>query len=141
MSAFTLTLDDDSKVSMIALNQSRTYEGLLEGLPTTEMNVRTIARAIVSAQKIWGDAPQLIPPKVTPISVSRKYPFGDPASIPGILCLSRWESGFESRGDLDGSAMCTIVWFQSEFALPIDEAVAVQIRSLNWNSVSTFHQW
>lgn len=136
-----LTLHDGTVIWMTVLNQSRTYEGLIEGAPTAQMNSSIMAAALSSAQASWKDAAQLIKPKEIPISLSRPYPFGKPARIPGVQCVSRWCSQFESRGELDGSAECTIVWYQTHFALPIDEAVVAQIQKLDWQTVSTFHEW
>jgi hypothetical protein len=130
------------QIQLIALNQSFTYEGLIEGLPTEGMNRNIIDRIIMHDAVKWGymkwdSPPYLIEPVQTPVEIGRKYPFGKPASIPGYKCLARFASRTPARNvEMDFSEM-TIVWFQNSFAFPIEESILEKIRSLDWTKHAT----
>ena len=112
----------------------------MEGLPTVEMNRRIIEAGLAEAQQLRGDKPFLVKPTETPIDHPRSYPFGTPARIPSIRCIGRWRGQFESRGDLDGWAELTVLWFQEQFAIPIAENIVSQIQALDWNRHSIFYE-
>src|SRR5437762_36524 len=89
---YSIQLDGGRDLFLVALNQSRTYEGLLEGLPTKEKNAGIIKRAAKTAQELWRGAPYLITPTETAITLDHDYPFGTPASIPVVVCFARFRS-------------------------------------------------
>lgn len=124
-------------VRLVAIDQWGTYSGLLEGVPTKEMNERIVSRSLDQAKNRWNQKPYLIPPIETPIDLARKYPFGTPASIPGITCLAHFDC-FDAVVDhkMDASAL-TLVWFQTDFAFPIDDAVRADILMLDWDKNAT----
>src|SRR5688572_21808282 len=118
------------------LQQSGTYDGLLEGLPTVEMN-RGIIESHVGGQwsKHYDVPPYLVPPRETPIETfdDRPYPFGTPASLPSLICVARFESYQPTTGrDGDGSGL-VVIWFQQNFALPIDDEVLRHLAEVDWN--------
>jgi hypothetical protein len=130
-------------IELIALNQSLVYAGLLEGVPHEEMNQRLIEGALRDAKKEFGEAePFLISPKQTTLDIGREYPFGKPATIPGVRCIAyflcTWPTPLGRAGDY--SSM-TIVWFQDQFALPIDPEVLDQIRAVDWLGLATNSEW
>jgi uncharacterized protein (TIGR02996 family) len=117
------------------LRQSGVYEGLLEGLPTTEMNQRMIA-GMVAAERtgLSGHDPYLIQPRETPLEYpgDRPYPFGQPASIPRIVCIGRFSSFEPARDASRDFSELVVIWFQDEFALPIDVPIWEQLLAINW---------
>ena len=116
-----------------ALRQWQFYEGLLEGLPTVEMNRQGLEHILAEERgKSYGADPLLIPPKETPIPYDGRYPFGAPASLPEIVCVARLSS-LQPAGDRskDTSGL-GIVWFQHEFAFPIEPDVLEQLRAIEW---------
>lgn len=139
---YKIQLDDGRDIFLIALNQSRTYEGLLEGLPTKEMNSGIIKRAAKTAQELWRGTPYLITPAETTITLDHDYPFGTPASIQAVVCTARFRSlspvSADNRNDY--SAL-TIVWFQSNFALPIADSALTHIRLIDWNAYAADYQY
>ena len=125
-------------IGLLALDQWLTYGGLLEGLPTSEMNERLIRNAVQDARDRWASSVHLIEPQETRIDTSRSYPFGIPASIPVITCVSHWSGPGCSRGDEYGQTELTLVWYQPEFALPIDEEILSEITALDWEAHARF---
>lgn len=134
-------LDSGRSIRLVAIDQWATYSGLLEGVPTREMNARIINRAMEGARKRWHFEPYLIQPTETPIDIERDDPFGTPASIPMITCTAKFDC-FETANDagMDGSTL-PIVWFQSEFAFPIAETILAHIRSLDWVRYSSDYEY
>ena len=125
-------LSNGRVIRLVAIDQWGTYSGLLEGVPTKEMNERHIRYTMDAARERRHFEPYLIQPIETPIELGRKYPFGTPASIPEITCIGQFNCLDTARDNsMDGSTL-PIVWFQSDFAFPIDEAVQEHIRSLDW---------
>lgn len=128
-------------IRLTAIDQWETYSGLLEGLPTKETNERHIRYTMDQARKRRHFEPYLIRPIERPIELGRKYPFGEPASIPEITCIGSFNC-FDTARDksMDGSTL-PIVWFQPDFAFPIDEAIQEQIRSLDWEEHASDFQY
>lgn len=115
---------------MIALNQFQTYEGLIEGVPTTKLNKSIINSSIKKANEFWKDKPCLIEPKEELLDIGQDYPFGTPTTIPRIQCAARFRC-LTPVQQYDYSEL-TILWFQDEFALPIDSSVRDEIVNLRW---------
>jgi hypothetical protein len=126
-------LKNGRSIYLEAINQSFTYGRLLAGLPTKELNYRIIESDLESALDLWHNTAYLIVPIEIPIETSRKYPFGTPARIPDVACIARFKCYDPVRDpSMDGSGLA-IVWFQQQFAFPVDEWVAEQIRALDWD--------
>jgi hypothetical protein len=117
------------------LRQSQFYEGLLEGLPTVEMNRRGVEGILRKERERYdGAEPLLVPPKESPIEYGggTPYPFGVPAALPGIVCVARLTSLKPARDmSKDFSRLC-VVWFQAEFAFPIDPEVRGYLGMIDW---------
>ena len=120
------------------LRQYLTYEGLLEGLPTAERNKQRLELLVVEHRnKPYYGRPYLIRPTEMPIEYNRDgrpYPFGTPSALPSVTCIGRCESLDPARDkncDLSG---LVVIWFQEEFAFPIDQAVIAQILAVDWNA-------
>ena len=126
---------------LVALNQHYTYEGVLEGLPTTKKNAFEIETALEAASGHWGAKPHLIQPIETPIELDHKYPFGDPASIPSVVSLGRWRSRHQPDGEKFGCTELSIVWFQPEFGIPSDDLTITELKNLDWISLATFREF
>jgi hypothetical protein len=117
------------------LSQRLTYGGLLEGLPTIALNERIIARVVQEEQDACdGWAPYLIPPTQTLIEYhdDRPYPFGEPAALPRILCVARFRSYRPARDTTMDYSQLSVIWFQEDFAFPIDAMVLDALRQLDW---------
>jgi hypothetical protein len=128
-----LTLASGRTLYLTSLRQSATYEGLVEGLPTREMNADTIAGFVEEARERSGHEPFVIQPVETPITHEGKYPFGEPARIPAIACVA----DFTSKGKTwDYRSSLTVIWFQDEYAFPLDASVESALLALDWDRLA-----
>lgn len=141
---FAIELKCGREIGLSVLNQSFTYEGLIEGLPTKRMNRATIKRVLKDAKKLWRSDPYLIEPVETLFAQDRPWPLGTPVAIPPIICVARFASRDPARDfsePIETFSTLTVVWFQSAFALPIDDEVLRDIRRLDWNRLATDHKF
>ena len=131
-----LIIDHDKKVSIKRIMQWQTYDGLLEGMPTTKMNSRILADVKTEAKKFCGiEEIYLIEPKQTPIPYEGKYPFGEPASLPPIVCIVElWHYTTFKDKHKDFSSL-GLVWFQSDFAFPIEEEILELIKEVPFSKI------
>jgi uncharacterized protein (TIGR02996 family) len=129
-------------VGLLEIRQFGVYAGLLEGLPTREMNRRHINR-LVGEETRGENRPYVIEPPARPIQYenTRPYPFGIPEEIPAVACVGSFTSsgGARDKGR-DGSAL-TIIWFQHAFAFPVDPGVREQIRAIDWDRHAHDFDW
>jgi hypothetical protein len=135
---YEVRLHDGRAIRLDVLYQWRTYAGLLEGLPTEELNRRLVTEALDRVRERLGTAAAyLIPPVEQLIEGPKSYlggRFGRLAQLPAIVCAATFDS-FQPAQDAqaDGSSL-TVVWFQDDFALPIDKAVLDQLQAIDWVS-------
>jgi hypothetical protein len=117
------------------LRQYRTYEGLLEGLPTAERNKQRLERLVSEYRDApYPGSPYLIRPTEEPVEYrdGRRYPFGTPSALPEVTCIGRFMSHEPARDEASDYSGLVIIWFQKEFAMPIDPSVGEHLRSLDW---------
>jgi hypothetical protein len=139
--ASRIVLSAGRELRLQELSQRLTYEGLLEGLPTTEANRAQLDRLVAEqrAKKRSMNPVYLVAPVETPIDLGpgTTYPFGSPATLPEVICIGRLQS--EPIGERDPSlySELTIIWFQSEFAMPIEPSVLEQIGKLDWDALAS----
>jgi hypothetical protein len=133
-----LVLQTGRALSLTFLKQWLVYGGQLEGLPTREKNQYKVADALTQARTLKTGEPYLIAPRETPIPYppGRKYPFGDPAKIPSIGCIGRFHSHQHARDSAKDYSELVVVWFQDDFAFPIDPTVLEQLRQLEWERLA-----
>jgi hypothetical protein len=129
-----------TRASLRSLYQSLTYEGLLDGAPTVEMNNHTVAsmRERYRGSDRGHDALVLEP-------TQNVQDDGDPrlssnrSLLPRLFCtarFSRWPTANELWRD---ESHLTLVWWQQRWALPIDEGVLAQLRDVRWTDVA--YEW
>lgn len=124
-------------VSMVAFRQFSVYAGLLEGLPTRDMNERHLNEVVAVERARRPHAvvePLLIRPEQRPIEYrsDRPYPFGEPASLPGVGCVGRFRSYTPARDPGESFSELTVIWFQDDFAPPIGREVWPRLRAIEW---------
>ncbi len=128
-----LRLNSGRIVHLGELRQWEVYEWLWEGLPTKESNQRCLKRIIEENQSDYGE-PLLIEPEEMPIPYieGKRYPFGEPAAFPRIACIARFRSSPARDVQKDYSGLI-VVWFQNDFAFPIDPKVHLLLQTINWD--------
>jgi len=126
----TWRLNDGTSIDLLSLNQRVVYEGLMEGVPTREMN-----REIIEDMLTEHPGAHLVEPAETPIELKRPYPFGTPASLPLLACAAR----FRGPGRTDAvlyQTHLTVLWFQDTWAFPVAADVVAAIQRLSWMDIA-----
>ena len=139
----SFTLLSGREIRLDVFRQSFVYAGLLEGLPTREINQRLIERLRTQERECRGELPYLIDPpeRLIQYEGDQPYRFGTPAAIPGVECIGQFTSFQPARGaNRDGSHL-TIIWFQDEWAFPIDPGMREQIRAIDWEQHAHDFDW
>jgi hypothetical protein len=129
----SLTLDCGRRVMLDAFEYSRTYGGLLEGLPNAEINSRIIEGAL--AERSWGlRKTHLIPPEVD--TRDPRHPELPPALLRAwVWCNDPINPAFM------GSSL-VVVWFAHEcHADTIADVVFRAIRGLPWEQLAEDFDW
>lgn len=151
----SITLSDGRRIQLFRLYQRYTYEGTAAGLPTDERNANLCEEAVAHARaRPWlnaGAPVTLVRPairrehaRLTPnflrqweriTGASASPPLYVP-HLPAVICFGCFSSDtLKARPDEFGSRLC-IVWFQQQFALPIDPAIEGEIRQLAWEELA-----
>jgi hypothetical protein len=131
-----LIVEGDKQVTIKRIKQWHIYDGLLEGLPTTRMNNRILADVKEDAKKFCGlDEIYLIEPQQTPIPYDGKYPFGEPASLPSVACIIELWHYTTFRDDKKDFSSLGIIWFQNDYAFPIDEEIIEKIKQIPFSKI------
>lgn len=133
----SLTIENDHTAYVHILHQYAAYSGLLEGLPTREMNRDIVKTAVESAPKYTHQsAVHLIEPIEYPVEYDGVYPFGQPAALPSVACFMLLECNHVFRDEnMHGSAL-TVVWFQKNYAMPIDALILEEIKQIPWAEIA-----
>ncbi|EDL59004.1 hypothetical protein [Gimesia maris] len=151
----TCNLKQDSGRELILnqLEQSQSYAGMMEGVPNKKANDWGIdvdlCRA-VRREYTLGE-PYLIPPRrrdylrepgdMDEIRKQKShYPkewVMDPEWLPLICCIGCFKSVSPVRNtEMHGSCL-TVVWYQDDYAMPIDPEVIRSLKQLDWDRLAT----
>jgi len=135
-----IRLHDGRIADVSSIRQELTYGGLLEGLPTDRLNQRII-EGLLRGERGTGtsaEEPYLVPPTARPIKLhdDRPYPFGTPEALPAVTCVAHLTSSPARDTMRDGSAL-TVIWFQDDYAFPIDPHVLDHLHGLDWKGRAT----
>jgi hypothetical protein len=132
-----IKVEKDKSVLLKSLYQWETYAGLLEGIPSNRLNERIISRALEKAKELCQvQNPYLIQPEQTLIDLQRPSEFGLSAKLPSYICIGElWYHDPIKNQKMDYSTL-GVLWFQDEFALPIEEKILRVFESLPWSEVA-----
>ena len=130
------TLFTGRTIELRHLVQYLTYGGLLMGFPSREMNRQTIEQLMTRHAPPGGDeAAYLVTPAETPFELPEgAHEHGTPARLPTVTCVARFLSDRLQRRPHEIWSALTVIWFQDEFAFPIDPLVQIEIASLDWDA-------
>lgn len=126
-------------ISLTALHQSHTYAGCMEGYPTSARNADMIESTLRDlAKQNWDETPYLIEPRETPmkIEISAEHDYGAPMQLPSILCIAQFQSFAPARDKHSDFSRLTVVWFQDDFAFPIETEIEKHIKKIDWKNLA-----
>jgi hypothetical protein len=138
-----IVLGNGRKIEMRSLMQNGTYEGMLEGIPIRKWNDRLIQEAVVHASKLPSDnsAVHLIEPPRKALESPATWAGQPTECLPSIRCVA-WFRSFSAAPNPNADfSELTLVWFQGEFALPIDSSVLQSIQNLDWDNLAEDFSW
>jgi hypothetical protein len=139
-----LTLKSGRTITLDAIDQEMTYSGLIEGIPYAALNNDEIDRAMHKARSFgYAEArPYLIPAprrdylrKPGDASGLRSWP-GPLELLPAVRCIASFKHVIPVRDRDKHRSVLTVVWFQDDFALPIEQTVLDQLRLIDWDSLA-----
>ena len=82
-----------------------------------------------------GNSPLVLEPVPAPVELPGSRSF-DPHSValPAATCVAQFWSD-KLPGDETGIAsVLRVIWFQDDFAFPIDDVIAVELQALDWEA-------
>jgi hypothetical protein len=134
-----LDLRSGRRVTLQVLQQWMTYGGWMEGVPSAEWNDRKVEGAIREA----GAKPLLIPPvrrdylrKPGDMDGHTSFRGRVPEWLPMVTCVGRFQDTRPARDQSKHLSVLAVVWFQDEFAMPIDAGVLEQLRAVDWEQAA-----
>jgi hypothetical protein len=139
-----IELNSGREIFLNSIYQEHTYEGLLAGYPNKEMNDRYIKRNMESAlEKMSATKAYLVSPPMFEVEVHKKirHHYKDALRMPYIVCFGQFDSSVLKRDDINDGSCLTIVWYQDDFAMPIDESVIEHIKTIDWEKEAEGYQF
>jgi len=139
-----IVLSSGREIFLNSIHQSYTYEGLLLGHPNREMNDRYIRWNMESAlEKMNATRAYLVSPPLIEVEIDErvKQHYKDAIRMPYIVCYGQFESSVIKGDDANDSSWLTIVWYQEEFAMPIDVSVIEHIKMIDWEKEAEGYQF
>jgi len=131
-----LIIDRNRKVDIKSIKQRLTYDGLLEGLPTKEMNVRILSGVKEEAKKFCQlEEVYLIEPEENAIEYNGSYPFGEPAQLPPVICIVELRSYSAYKDTTKDYSALGLIWFQNNFMFPIDPQIIEKIKAVPYEKI------
>ena len=134
-----LELHSGRKVTLQGLRQWMTYAGWMEGVPSTEWNDRMVEGTLREA----GERSLLIPPSRRnylrkPGDMDGHKSFGGrlPEWLPMVTCIGRFQDTRPARDPSKHLSVLVVVWFQDEFAMPIDVNLLEQLQAVDWDQAA-----
>ncbi|MFJ8435324.1 hypothetical protein ACIQ9P_28915 [Kitasatospora sp. NPDC094019] len=134
MALAQVVLGSGRSIQLSGLRLAETYDGLLMGYPTREMNDGIVAGAVERAKKDYPSAPVHLvePPRAA--RELRRATFGPMEELPRVLC-----TGFFISEPVDPAlesvlhvSRLVVVWFQAESELPSLERADPGLLGVPW---------
>lgn len=149
----SLTQNGGRKLTLKYLDQAHTYAGMLEGTPNRKANDWGIGTDLkyASQYRFSLGEPYLVKPKRRDYlrepgdmdhvrERTSKYPADwgrDPEWLPLVRCIGCFFSTTTRRNPAKDMSSLTVVWYQNDFAYPIDDGILADLRSLDWDRLAT----
>jgi len=131
-----LIIEGNRQVTITMLMQSFVYAGLLEGLPNERMNQGIIAGLKNEAKKFCHqDEIYMIDPITEVIPYEGAYRAGAPIALPPICCIALLQHYGPIRDMSNDGAALGLIWFQREYAFPIDAGILETIKTIPFSKL------
>lgn len=137
-----IIIDNDLEVKIESLCQSETYKDVLFGYPTEHRNNRLINSILRKAHQT--NNPQSVyliqsEQKLIDEDIEKyKSPLDIPKEIPKIECHLRVTSDKVNNDKNQTNSTMLIIWFQDDFAFPIDPLILEQIKTIPYRKLCFF---
>ncbi|CAN3978525.1 hypothetical protein [Kitasatospora purpeofusca] len=136
MALAQVVLASGRSVELSILRMAETYDGLLMGYPTREMNDGIVAEAVEQAEKDYPSFPvHLVEPPRESHEI-RRPTFGPMEQLPRVLCTGFFTSE-PVNPELDSVlhfSRLVVVWFQADSALPSPGTAAPGLCDVPWDA-------
>lgn len=131
-----LIVDQDLEVTIKSLSQAQTYGGLLEGAPSEAMNKQIIDRVMDKAQQLGYGAPvYLIKPNTKKLLGQENNLIGKAIALPDVYCIAELSYPNTFKDPAKDFSTLMLVWFQSDYAFPIQEHILTEITQLPYRKL------
>ena len=136
--SFEIKLNCGRVIQLESINQSETYAGLTLGIPRKKMNDDRIASFRRQTETLFYMPPIVIEPGRTPFDAIPDHPgaaefLGDREFMPKIVCSALFRSMTVRKGQ-PNFTMLPFLWFQPDWALPVDAGVLEKMKSTDWDA-------
>lgn len=140
----TIKLATGRSLKLYRLDQTMTYAGMIEGLPSEQLNDDLIEWSLKSAQKASPNHPPYL---IKPVKRSfirtpgdcdhARERFSGPAEfLPNVRCIGAFSSQGAARDKTKPMSLLTVVWFQDEYGLPTNPELLEQLRMIDWDNLA-----
>ena len=138
---YQLTLQSGRKITLQRLDQRMHYADALMGAPNARTNREHIKVALEEAGRF--SASEISPHLSPPITRGyRREPGDSPRMsgvaewLPDVRCIGLFHSFPACKPENFYSAL-VVVWFQEEYAFPIEESALSELLALDWEALAT----
>jgi uncharacterized protein (TIGR02996 family) len=141
-----LRLRSGRTVTLETLAQGRTYAGLLAGTPSQNSNdhhINSLSELAESYCVAGARSHLIVPPRRNyfrkPGDMERfsaRSPHRVPEWLPMVWCIGSFNSVVKARDPSRDMSVMTVVWFQDEYALPIQQPALGQLQELDWEALA-----
>ena len=130
----TIIVDGDIEAVITKIVQYPTYIGLIEGFPNVNSN-NDILNEVKSKRNFSNyidDSVFLIEPKRTQFA---DWLFGKKEKLPIVTCIIEVECYDTFRDKTKAMSVLGIVWFQEDYAFPIDADILEKIKEIPFRKI------
>lgn len=128
-----IKLESGREIKLYSLTQTKTYFGLLEGVPRKSRNDGIVQRVM---EQVGPEHSVLIPPIRTDLSqiMPDFLDKTDAELLPSITSIGQFESWTAAKDPSRDCSYLTVIWFQDAFGLPTHPEILQQFHQLDWDA-------
>jgi len=124
------------RIQMLALDQWWTGDGLQIGRPLGEVGQRTWDRLLATyTGQDGGNVPLVLKPVANAVEQpERRSSRRGSVARPAATCAAKFWSEKLAGDDRGIASLLRVIWFQDDFAFPIDHVVVAALEALDWEA-------